>query len=72
MSNLHVIDKVTPLIALPLNEEDNLSKDDYDDEPEDNPLKEIYSDQTFSTFEILEQCLIINTNHHWDRAGGFL
>jgi hypothetical protein len=39
MSNLHVIDKVTPLIALPLNEEDNLSKDDYDDEPEDSPLK---------------------------------
>jgi len=71
MSNLHVIDEVTPLIALPLNEEDNLSKDDYDDEPEDSPLKEIYSDQTFSTFEILEQCLI-NTNHHWDRAGGFL
>jgi hypothetical protein len=63
MSNLHVIDEVTPLIALPLNEEDNLS--------EDNPLKEIYSGQTFSTFEILEQCLI-NTNHHWDRAGGFL
>lgn len=54
MSNLHVIDKVTPLIALPLNEDDNLSKDDYDNKPEDSPLKEIYSGQTFSTFEILE------------------
>ena len=33
-------DKVTvPLIALSLNKEDNLSKDDYDDEPEDSPLK---------------------------------
>ncbi|CAB5181662.1 unnamed protein product [Rhizophagus irregularis] len=35
----------------------NVENDFYEDEPEDSLLKEIYSGQTFTSFEILEQSL---------------
>ncbi|CAB5360432.1 unnamed protein product [Rhizophagus irregularis] len=37
--------------------DNNVENDFYEDEPEDSPLKEIYSGQTFTSFEILEQSL---------------
>ncbi|RGB34360.1 hypothetical protein C1646_760632 [Rhizophagus diaphanus] len=49
-----------PSVDLPLEDEINLFKcndfEDYD-EVEDSPLKELYSGQTFTSFDILEQCL---------------
>ena len=37
--------------------DNNVENDFYKDEPEDSPLKEIYSGQTFTSFEILKQSL---------------
>ena len=39
------------------NENDVNETSDIDDEPDDSSLKEIYTGQTFTTFEILETCL---------------
>ncbi|PKY23490.1 hypothetical protein RhiirB3_387254 [Rhizophagus irregularis] len=37
---------------------DNLSENsDFDDEPEDSCLKILYNGQSFTSFELLEQCL---------------
>ena len=38
--------------------EDNVNEtSDIDDEPDDSSMKDIYTGQTFTTFEILETCL---------------
>ncbi|CAG8517271.1 10549_t:CDS:1 [Scutellospora calospora] len=48
------------------NEEDLVSENSStDNEPEDSPLKEIYIEQTFTSFDILEQCL----KHYLTRIG---
>ena len=39
------------------NEDDINEASDIDDETDDSSLKEIYTGQTFTTFEILETCL---------------
>ncbi|CAB4442560.1 unnamed protein product [Rhizophagus irregularis] len=39
------------------NENDVNEASDIDDEPDDSSLKEIYTGQTFTTFEVLEICL---------------
>ena len=39
------------------NEIDVNETSDIDDEPDDSSLKDIYSGQTFTTFEVLESCL---------------
>ncbi|CAG8731406.1 24569_t:CDS:1, partial [Cetraspora pellucida] len=37
---------------------DDISKDDYsENKPKDSSLKEIYSEQIFTSFEVLERCL---------------
>ena len=37
------------------NDDDNLSEDgDYKNEPEDSSLKELYSEQSFTSFDVLE------------------
>ncbi|CAG8676041.1 13177_t:CDS:1, partial [Cetraspora pellucida] len=36
---------------------DVLEDGDPEDEPDDSPLKKIYTRQTFTLFEVLEQCL---------------
>jgi hypothetical protein len=45
----------THLIYDEANNEDDLY--DVDEESDDSPLKEIYTGQTFITFEVLEKCL---------------
>ncbi|GBB85983.1 hypothetical protein RclHR1_12410003 [Rhizophagus clarus] len=38
--------------------DDNLSENsDFDNEPEDSYLKMLYKEQSFTSFEILKQCL---------------
>ncbi len=39
------------------NENDVNEASDIDDEPDDSSLKDIYTGQTFTTFEVLEICL---------------
>ncbi|CAG8829298.1 36527_t:CDS:1, partial [Racocetra persica] len=48
-SNLSIIDDI--------NKTDVFEDGDSENELEDSPLKEIYTDQTFTSFEVLEQCL---------------
>ncbi|PKY60844.1 hypothetical protein RhiirA4_485019 [Rhizophagus irregularis] len=54
------LDFENPSVDLPLEDEINLSECngfEDDDEVEDSPLKELYSGQTFTSFDILDQCL---------------
>ena len=41
-----------------INDENDVNEaSDIDDEPDDSSLKDIYTGQTFTTFEVLETCL---------------
>ncbi|CAG8437390.1 16626_t:CDS:2 [Dentiscutata heterogama] len=61
--NLEYRSSFTPIIE---NVGDNIYESDSEDELEDSPLKEIYTGQTFPTFESLEKCL-----KHYSTKMGF-